>query len=330
MDRLATMDTFVRVVEAGSFVAAADRMGLSPAVVSRHVQDLEERLGIRLLNRTTRRISLTEPGAAYYERCQQVLRDIEEMDLSVAREVQQPRGVLRVNAPVVFGTRHLAPILTEYEGRYPEVAIDLNLTDRFIDLVEEGADLAVRIGTLTESTLVARRLCPIRLVLCASPGYLERHGTPRTPDDLKAHNCLGYTYTRGGAEWQFSGPDGPVVVPIRGSLRANHGEVLHRAAIDGLGLALQPTFIAGDALAAGLLRAVLSDYRPAEMSAYAVFLSRKFLSAKVRTFVDFLAEKFGPEPYWDAWSAAGTAPQGNSPSRRRKPASRDTAAARRR
>jgi DNA-binding transcriptional LysR family regulator len=284
-------------------------MGLSPAMVSRHVQDLEERLGTRLLNRTTRRISLTEPGAAYYERCQQVLRDVEEMDLSVAREVQQPRGVLRVNAPVVFGTRHLARLLAEYEGRYPEVAIDLNLTDRFIDLVEEGADLAVRIGTLTESTLVARRLCPIRLVLCASPAYLERHGTPRTPGDLANHNCLGYTYTRGGAEWEFSGQDGPVVVPIRGSLRANHGEVLHQAAIDGLGLALQPTFIAGDALAAGRLLPVLSDYCPAELSAYAVFLSRKFLSAKVRTFVDFLAEKFGPEPYWDAWSKRGSARQ---------------------
>jgi DNA-binding transcriptional LysR family regulator len=322
MDRLATMETFVRVVEAGSFVAAADRMGLSPAVVSRHLQDLEERLGTRLLNRTTRRISLTEPGAAYFERCQQVLRDIEEMDLSVAREVQQPRGVLRVNAPVVFGTRHLAPVLAEYEGRYPEVAIDLNLTDRFIDLVEEGADLAVRIGTLTESTLVARRLCPIRLVLCASPRYLERHGTPRTPDDLAGHNCLGYTYTRGGAEWEFAGPEGPVVVSIRGSLRANHGEVLHQAALDGLGLALQPTFIAGDALHAGLLRPVLSDYCPAEINAYAVFLSRKFLSAKVRTFVDFLAEKFGPEPYWDAWSIPTPARQRKAPPRARRLTSR--------
>jgi DNA-binding transcriptional LysR family regulator len=301
MDRLATMETFVRVVEAGSFVAAADRLGLSPAMVSRHVQELEERLGTRLLNRTTRRLGLTESGAAYYERCQQVLRDIEEMDLSVAREVQQPRGVLRVNAPVVFGTRHLSRVLAEYEQRYPEVAIDLNLTDRFIDLVEEGADLAVRIGVLTESTLVARRLCPVRVVLCASPGYLERHGTPRTPDDLAHHNCLGYTYTRGGAEWELIGPDGAVVVPIRGSLRANHGEVLHQAAIDGLGIALQPTFIAGEALAAGLLQPVLRDYPPSELSAYAVFLSRKFLSAKVRTFVDFLAEKFGPEPYWDAW-----------------------------
>jgi len=168
---------------------------------------------------------------------------------------------------------------------------------------------------------VARRLCPIRLVLCASPGYLERHGTPRTPDDLARHNCLGYTYTRSGAEWEFAGPEGPIVVSIRGSLRANHGEVLHQAALDGLGLALQPTFIAGDALAAGLLRPVLSDFRPAEINAYAVFLSRKFLSAKVRTFVDFLAEKFGPEPYWDAWSIPASARQRKAPVRTRRSAS---------
>jgi DNA-binding transcriptional LysR family regulator len=301
MDRLNGMETFVRVVEAGSFTAAADRLGISPAMVSRYVQDLEERLGTRLLNRTTRRIGLTEAGAAYFERCQQVLRDIQEMDLSVAREVQQPRGVLRVNAPVVFGTRHLSRFLAEYERRYPEVAIDLSLNDRFIDLVEEAADVAVRIGALSESALVARRLCPIRLVLCASPGYLKQHGVPRTPADLANHNCLGYTYTRGGAEWELTGRDGPIVVPIRGSLRANHGEALCQAALDGLGLALQPTFIAGDALAKGLLQPVLLDYKPADLSAYAVFLSRKFLSAKVRTFVDFLAEKFGPEPYWDAW-----------------------------
>jgi DNA-binding transcriptional LysR family regulator len=224
------------------------------------------------------------------------------MDLSVAREVQHPRGVLRVNAPVVFGTRHLSRVLAEYEERFPDVAIDLTLTDRFVDLVEEGADLAVRIGVLTESTLVARRLCPVRLVLCGSPGYLRRFGTPRTPDDLRRHNCLGYTYTRGGSEWELSGPDGPVMVPIRGSLRANHGEVLHQAAVDGLGLALQPTFIAGEALAAGLLQpVVLRGYSPPELGAYAIFPSRKFLSAKVRTFVDFLAWKFGPEPYWDAW-----------------------------
>lgn len=304
MDRLATMETFVRVVDAGSFVAAADRLGLSTAMVSRHVQELEERLGTRLLNRTTRKLSLTEAGAAYYERCQQVLRDIEEMDLSVAAEVQKPRGLLRVNAPVVFGTRHLARVMTEYERRYPEVSIDLSLTDRFIDLVEEGVDLAVRIGTLTESTLVARRLFPVRLVLCASPEYLGRHGVPRTLDDLARHNCLGYTYTRGGTEVELVGPEGPVVVPFRGTFRSNHGEVIHQAAIDGLGVALQPTFIVGDALADGRLRTVMPDYCAPELSGYAVFLSRKFLSAKVRTFVDFLAEKFGPEPYWDAWAKA--------------------------
>jgi DNA-binding transcriptional LysR family regulator len=301
MDRFAAMEVFVRVVESGSFVAAADRLGLSQAMVSRYVQDLESRLGTRLLQRTTRRLSLTEAGAAYFERSQQVLRDIEEMDLSVASQTQQPRGTLRVNAPVVFGTRHLSHFLAEYSARFPDVTIDLSLSDRFIDLVEEGADLAVRIGALGESTLVARRLCPIRLVICGSPAYFAKHGRPCTPAELAQHNCLGYTYTRSGNEWPLNGPDGPVNVPVRGSLRANHGEVLCQAAIDGLGLALQPTFIAGEAIERGLLEPVMSDYRPAELSAYAVFLSRKFLSAKVRTFLDFLAEKLGPEPYWDRW-----------------------------
>jgi DNA-binding transcriptional LysR family regulator len=301
MDRFATMESFVRVVEAGSFVAGAQRLGLSTAMVSRHVRDLEQRLGTRLLNRTTRRISLTDAGAAYFERSRQLLRELEEMDLSVSREVQQPRGVLRVNAPVVFGTRHLSRLLAEFQARYPEVGIDLTLTDRFIDLVEEGADLAVRIGALAESSLVARRLCPARVVLCAAPAYLERARVPRSVDDLAQHNCLGYTYTRGGAEWEFGGDAGPVVVPIRGSLRANHGEVLHQAALDGMGIALLPTFIAGEALREGRLRQVLPHASTPELSAYAVFPSRKFLSAKVRTFVDFLAEKFGPEPYWDAW-----------------------------
>lgn len=309
MDRLATMETFTRVVEAGSFIAAADRLGLSAAMVSRHVQDLEERLGTRLLNRTTRKLSLTEAGAAYYERCQQVLRDIEEMNLSVAAEVQQPRGVLRVNAPVVFGTRHLSRVIAEYERRYPDVTIDLDLTDRFIDLVEEGVDLALRIGTLTESTLVARRLFPVRLVLCASPAYLEHRGVPRTIDDLAHHNCLGYTYTRGGTAIDLVGPAGPVVVPFRGTFRANHGEVIYQAAVDGLGIALQPTFIVGDALADGRLRSVMLDHRAVDLFGYAVFLSRKFLSAKVRTFVDFLAEKFGPEPYWDAWARKAQQPR---------------------
>jgi len=306
MDKLATMETFVRVVEAGSFVAAAARLNLSTAMTSRHVRELEERLGARLLNRTTRKLSVTEAGAAYYERCQQVLRDIEEMDLSVASEVEQPRGGLRVNAPVVFGTRHLAHLIAEYEQRYPQVAIDLTLNDRFIDLVDEGADLALRIGTLTESTLVARRLFPVRLALCASPAYLARHGEPKSVEDLVRHNCLGYTYTRGGTEVELIGPEGQVTVPFRGSLRCNHGEALHHAAVAGLGIVLQPTFICGEALADGRLRPVLTSYRTPEIHGYAVFLSRKFLSAKVRTFVDFLAEKFGPEPYWDAWAQASS------------------------
>jgi DNA-binding transcriptional LysR family regulator len=312
------METFVRVVEAGSFVAGAQRLGLSPAMVSRHVQDLEQRLGTRLLNRTTRRLSLTEAGAAYFERSRQLLRDLEEMDLSVSRELQQPRGVLRVNAPVVFGTRHLSRLLAEYASRYPEVAIDLTLTDRFIDLVDEGADLAVRIGALSDSSLVARRLCPARLVLCAAPAYLGAHGVPESIGDLTQHNCLGYAYTRGGAEWEFPAESGPVIVPIHGTLRANHGEALLQAALDGMGIILSPTFIAGEALGDGRLQQVLPQARLVGLSVYAVFPSRKFLSAKVRTFVDFLAEKFGPEPYWDAWQKQRPA-RGERRKRRGKP-----------
>jgi DNA-binding transcriptional LysR family regulator len=316
MDRLGTMYTFVRVAEAGSFVAAAERLGISTAMASRHVQDLEARLGTRLIHRTTRRLALTDAGAAYLERCQQVLRDIEEMDLAVSAQTQQPRGLLRVNAPVVFGTRHLAGVLAEYAARHPEVAVELTLSDRFIDLAEEGADLALRLGTLGDSALVARRLFPVRLALCASPRYLERHGSPRTPQDLARHNCLGYTYTRGGAEVELVGPEGRVVVPFRGTLRANHGEVLHQAALDGLGIALQPTFISGEALADGRLVRVLPKHCAPELAGYAVFLSRKYLSAKVRTFVDFLAEKFGPEPYWDAWARRARTSR-RSPRRRR-------------
>jgi DNA-binding transcriptional LysR family regulator len=271
-----------------------------------------------LLNRTTRRLSLTEAGAAYFERSRQLLRELEEMDLSVARDVQQPRGVLRVNAPVVFGTRHLSRLLADYTARYPEVGIDLALTDRFIDLIEEGADLAVRIGALTDSALVARRLFPARLVLCAAPDYLTRHGIPRTLDDLTRHNCLGYTYTRGGSEWEFHEAGGPVVVSLRGSVRANHGEVLYQAALDGMGIVLSPTFIVGDALRDGRLCQVLPDARLAQLSGYAVFPSRKFLSAKVRTFVDFLAEAFGPEPYWDAWrTSSASRPRPAKRSRKR-------------
>jgi DNA-binding transcriptional LysR family regulator len=306
MDRLATMEVFARVAEAGSFVAAAVRLKMSPAMVTRYVMDLENRLGTRLINRTTRRLQLTESGAAYLERCQQVLHEIEEMDLAVASEVSQPRGVLKVNAPLAFGVRHLPPCIREYQTRFPAVTVDLALTDRFVDLIEEGADLALRVGAMADSSLVARGLFPVRVVVCASPAYLARHGKPQTPEELGAHNCLGYTYARGGDKWEFHGPDGPRAVAIRGSLRANNGDVLCQAAIDGLGLVMQPTFIVGEAIAAGLLVPVLGGFQTPEINAYAVFPSRKFLSAKVRTFVDLLAERFGPEPYWDQWNKAAS------------------------
>lgn len=303
MDRLATMRTFVRVVEAGGFAAAAAKLDISAALASRHVMDLEEHLGTRLLNRTTRRVSLTPAGAAYYDRCRGVLADIDEAERSVASENREPRGVLKVNAPTVFGARHLPKLIRDFESTYADVTIDLTLDDRFVDPVEEGADVLVRIGTLHDSSLVARKLCPIRLVATASPEYLARHGTPRTPAELAGHNCLEYSYSRSGTEWVFGTGSSKTSVTVSGTLRSNNGEALCRAAIEGLGIVLQPSFICGEAISLGQLVPILCAWEPAPLHAYAMYLSRRFVSAKIRSFVAFLAERLGPEPFWDAWMA---------------------------
>jgi DNA-binding transcriptional LysR family regulator len=303
MDRLATMRTFVRVVESGGFAAAAAKLDISAALASRHVMDLEEHLGTRLLNRTTRRVSLTPAGSAYYDRCRRVLADIDEADRSVASENREPRGILRVNAPTVFGARHLPKLIRDFESAYADVTIDLTLDDRFVDPVEEGADVLVRIGTLHDSSLVARKLCPIRMVTAASPDYLARHGTPRTPAELAGHNCLEYSYARSGTEWVLGTGSAKTSVTVSGTLRSNNGEALCRAAVEGLGIVLQPSFICGEAISAGQLVPILCAWEPAPLQAYAMYLSRRFVSAKIRTFVTFLTERLGPDPFWDAWWA---------------------------
>jgi len=307
MDRLATMRTFVRVVESGSFAAAADRLDISSALASRHVMDLESHLGTRLLDRTTRRVSLTPAGAAYYDRCRTLLADLEEIELSMASENSEPRGILRVNAPTVFGARHMPRLIRDFQHQNAHVSIDLTLDDRFVDPVEEGADVLVRIGTLHDSSLVARKLCPIRLVVCASPAYLERHGTPRAPEDLAAHNCLEYSYSRAGTEWTLGSGTNTTSVAVRGTLRSNNGEALCRAAIAGAGIVMQPSFICGEGLASGELVPILCDFEPVPLQAYAMYLSRRFVTAKVRRFVAFLADRLGPEPFWDAWDSGARA-----------------------
>lgn len=300
MDNLTGMAVFARVVDARSFTAAAAALGLSKSAVSKQVARLEDRLGARLLNRTTRRLSLTEVGAAFYERCARILAEVEDAELAVGRLQDAPRGTLRINAPMSFGQLHLAPAVADFLNGHPGLAVDLTLNDRIVDLVEEGYDVAIRISRLADSSLIARRLVPSRRVVCGSPAYFERHGVPRHPADLRRHNCLLYSYLPTAEEWQFIGPDGPAAVRVSGTLRANNGDALEAAMLAGLGVALQPTFIAGRDLQAGRLVAVMPDYVDESASVYAVYPHSRHLSAKVRAFIDFLAARFCPAPPWDA------------------------------
>jgi DNA-binding transcriptional LysR family regulator len=295
------MRLFAKIVEAGSFVQAAQRLQISNAAATRQLADLEAHLGTRLLHRSTRRISLTESGRAYLDRCLQILADIGEAESRARDAAADPAGLLRINAPVSFSVLHLAPLLPRFLAAHPRLAVDVTLSDRVVDLVEEGYDLAVRIGRELKTTLVARALAPARMVTCAAPAYLARRGVPRVPADLRDHNCLTYTYWSTREEWRFRGGGREHVVPVSGNFHANNGDLLRLAARDGLGIAVQPSFIVGEDLRAGTLVQVLADFPPPPLTVYAVYASRRHLPAKVRALVDFLAGAFGPEPAWDAW-----------------------------
>ncbi len=299
MDRLTGMAVFAKVAEEKSFSAAARALGMSKSAVSKQVARLEDRLGARLINRTTRKLSLTAAGSAFHERCARVLVEAEEAEQAVSSLQAEPRGVLKVNAPMSFGIQHLAPAIPEFMDRHPELTIDLALNDRMVDLVDEGYDVAVRIARLTDSSLIARRLAPSRRVICAAPAYLDRHGVPTRPDDLRDHECLLYTYGLTGDEWRWRDAGGSGAVKVKGRLKANNGEALKAAALAGLGLVLSPTFMVGDELRDGRLRMVLPQFADEQASLYAVYPHARHLSTKVRVFVDFLAARFGPRPYWD-------------------------------
>ena len=302
MDKLTAIHTFVRVVEAGSFVRAADQLGISTTAASRQVADLEAHLGSRLLQRTTRRLGLTEAGSAYFERAQQILGALEEADMVAGREGQQPYGTLRLSAPVSFGIFHLAPLLAAFNERHPDVRLDVSLADRVVDLVDEGFDIAIRIVGQVADTLVARRLTTVRNVICASPEYLHKHGTPKTPQELAQHNCLLYTLTARSSEWTFRAPRGEsVTVKVDGGLRSNNGDLLRAAALGGEGIVLQPSFMVGADLMRGTLVRLLPKYEIPALAAYAVYPTRRHLPAKVRAFVDFLVETISDPPPWDAW-----------------------------
>ncbi len=291
MDRYLEMQTFCAVVDAGSFVRAAEALGLSKAAVSRYVGDLEARLGVRLLHRTTRRLSLTEEGEVFVARCRDLLAGVEEAEAELGSRSAAARGLLRVNAPVTFGILHLAPLWGPFRALHPQVRLDVTLSDRVVDLVEEGYDLAIRIATLPSSTLVSRHLASTRVVLCASPQYLAARGTPRHPLELAGHTIIGYTYWSGGDEWQFDGPDGRVGVRTAPCMTTNSGDTCRAMALAHQGVILQPTFLVGEDLAAGRLVELMPEYRSIELGIYAIYPTRKHVAPKVRALIDFLVQR---------------------------------------
>lgn len=293
------MQVFAQVVESGSFSKASDRLGLSATAVSRQVADLEAHLSTRLLNRTTRRVSLTESGRAYYERCVQLLADLDEAEQEAARAAVVPRGTIKLTTSVTFGVRHLAPALAAFMGLHREVRFDVSLSDRMVDLVEEGFDLGVRIGGPGSENLVARKLGETRLVPCAAPAYLEANGAPRTPEELERHNCFTYEYVLPRNTWRFRDASGAErAVRVAGTLHSNNGDLLAEAAARGAGIVFEPAFIVGPDVRAGRLVPLLQDFVPAPVPIYAVYPSRKHLSAKVRLFVDFLLKSFADTRDW--------------------------------
>ncbi|HZQ74141.1 MAG TPA: LysR family transcriptional regulator [Burkholderiales bacterium] len=294
------MKVFGQVVESGSFAKAAERLDLSTSATSRLVAELEAHLQTRLLNRTTRRVSLTESGRAFYERTVQLLADLEEAEHEATRAAVVPRGTIRLTTSVNFGVRHLAPAIAGFLARHPELRFDVSLSDRMVDLVEEGFDLAIRIGRPGADHLVARKLGETRVVPCASPAYLAAHGAPQAPEDLERHNCFTYEYVQPRNVWRFRDAAGTErAVRVNGSLHSNNGDLLAEAAARGAGIVFEPAFIVGPDVRSGRLVPLLQDFEPAPVPIYAVYPSRKHLSAKVRLFVDFLLSAFAHTEDWN-------------------------------
>jgi DNA-binding transcriptional LysR family regulator len=294
---LQQLSSFLAVVRAGSFVGAAQATGLSKAAVSRHVAELEERLGVRLLHRTTRRLSLTDEGQRFHARAGELAAALEELEAETASHGGEASGLLRINAPLTFGNLHLAPLWPRFTAAHPKVTLDITLNDRVVDLVEEGYDLAVRITNLANSQLVSRRLATTRIVLCASPGYLAAHGTPTHPRELAAHPVLAYSYWTGGDDWRFHGPEGEVAVRVNPTIRTNSGDTCRIAALEDQGIVLQPDFLVGPDLRQGRLVELMPEYRSLELGIHAVYATRKHLPMKTRRLVDFLVAAFR-QPSW--------------------------------
>lgn len=293
MDKFLEMQTFTSVVDAGSFVRAAESLDMSKAAVSRYVADLEARLGVRLLHRTTRKLSLTEEGRAFHARCKSMLEELEEAESEISARSAQASGLVKVNVPYSFGILHLAPLWSDFMAQHPKVTLDVTLSDRVVDLVEEGFDLAVRIGSLASSSLISRKLASTRMVLCASPTYLKVHGSPQRPEEIAQHAVLAYSLLATGDQWSLEGPNGIESVVVHPFLRTNSGDTCRAAALKHQGIILQPSFMVEDDLRSGALVELMPEYRAAEFGIYAVYPSRQYVSAKVRLLIEFLAKALG-------------------------------------
>ena len=299
MDRLKGMEVFMRVVEDGSFVSAAEALDVSRPMASKHVQRLEEDLGVRLLYRTTRKVSLTEAGRSFYARCEEIFAQIDEAIAEAGNLQVEPRGHIRLNAPHSFGRLHLVRALAAFQTQYEGITVDLTLNDRVVDIVDEGYDLAVRVGHLPDSSLVAQKLAPCRTILCASPDYLRNHPSPQQPSDLKNHNCLEYTWFSESKAWRFRRDGETVEMKTTGDFVCNYGAAIVEAAVMGRGIILQPTFMTAPYLQTGELVWLLPEWKTTEPGIYAVYPQKRLLPQKVRVLIDFLVNAFGPIPPWD-------------------------------
>ena len=301
MGRFESMDTFIRVVEAGSISGAADRLGVAKSAVSRRLKELEERLGVELFHRTTRRMNLTDTGRTFYHQSVRILDDVVEAELATSQVHGELQGSLRVALPLSFGLMHLGPAINDFLQKHPQIEFDLDFNDRKIDLIQEGFDLAIRIAKLPDSSLIARPLAPIQAVMCASPDYLDRMGTPVVPEDLLAHQCLVYNLSRDFETWHFQDTKGNLVfAKINPYLKSSNGEFLTDAAVNGLGITYIPVFITYKEIARGRLVPIMREYIRPQINAYAIYPQTRHLSQRVRAFVDFLVKRFEGTPYWDA------------------------------
>jgi DNA-binding transcriptional LysR family regulator len=301
MDKFADIEAFTAVVETGTFSAAGERLGVAKSVISRRISQLEKRLGSRLLHRTTRRLALTDTGKNFYQRSVQILADLDDAEQSVADQAMELRGSIKLAAPLSFGLKHLSGAITDFLNKHPAIELNLDLNDRNINLVEEGFDMAVRIGELQDSTLVARRLGTVRSMTCASRAYLEHHGEPAHPNELHEHIGLQYSNINYKQQWSFQTPEGKTIhAQPQIHIRANNGEVLAAAACAGLGITRGPTFILGSYLKEGSLVSILNEYQHATVGIYAVYPPGRLIPKRIQIFSDFLAGRYGENPYWDA------------------------------